>query len=469
MMAALPTSTFDWFWLGLAGEMFSLALLPHVLLNKRNPLSALSWIWALLLFPVLGPIAYLCFGTETLQRKRLRRRKAHLEPEAKPDPATMPALPELAVTLRKVARTEFHCGCGIRLIPEAEEFYAELEREIGTAQQSIHFEFFIWQPDAVGFRLLGALTAAAKRGVEVRLLLDELGSWLLKRKHLRELEAAGGKWSWFSSVHPLRQRWFLHLRNHRKLAIIDGRRAWSGGMNVGEEYNVWRDLHARYEGPIIAEFQQVFADDWFFGTGERVTQPRYYPPLSATGESTAAVLAAGPDQEFGTNTIRLTLLALIAAARERLWICSPYLVPDPAIVAALQLAARSGVHVRIVIPSAPDSFYIGYVGQSFYDELLNAGVRIFEYTEGMLHTKALVLDDDWAMIGSSNLDVRSLKLNFELNVAVHCKSLNAALAKNLSDCMRHDHAREIKRTEFGKRGTWARLREGALRLLAPVL
>lgn len=469
MIAALPTTTFDWFWLGLAGELFSVALIPHVLLNKRNPLSALSWIWALLLFPILGPICYLLFGTETLQRKRLRRRKAHLVPETKPDPASVPALSEVAVKLRKAARTEFHCGCSVKLIPEAEELFAELEREIAAARESIHLEFFIWQPDAVGHRLLVALTAAVKRGVEVRLLLDELGSWLLRRKHLREFEQAGGKWSWFSSVHPLRQRWFLHLRNHRKLVVIDGRIGWAGGMNVGDEYNVWRDLHARYEGPIVAEFQQVFADDWFFGTGERLTQPRYYPAPTVMGESTAAVLAAGPDQEAGSNTIRLALLSLIASARERIWICSPYLVPDPAITAALQLAARSGVHVRIVVPSAPDSFYIGYVGQSFYDELLNAGVRIFEYTEGMLHTKALVMDDDWVMLGSSNLDVRSLKLNFELNVAVHCPKLNAALARNLAECMKNEHANEIKKTEFAKRGVWPRLREGALRLLAPVL
>lgn len=467
MIAALPTTTFDWFWLGLALELFSLALIPHVLVYKRNPLSALSWIWALLLFPVLGPVCYLAFGTEHLQRKRLRRRKAHLQPEQAPDPTTLPPLPALAKTLEKVARAEFHAGCGIRLIPEAEDFYAELEREIGAAQSSIHLEFFIWQPDPLGQRLLAALAAAAQRGVEVRLLLDELGSWQLKRRYLRGLEQAGGEWSWFSSVHPLRQRWFLHLRNHRKLVVIDGRLAWAGGMNVGEEYCVWRDLHARFEGPIVASLQSVFTDDWFFGTTRRLTQPKYYPPLAPAGESCAAVLAAGPDQEASANVIRLAILACAAAARERLWISSPYLVPDPAISSALQLAARSGVQVRIVIPSAPDSFYIGYVGQSFYDDLLGAGVRIFEHTAGMLHTKGLVLDDDWCLVGSANLDVRSLKLNFELNVAVHCPVLNAALARNLAEAMKLGV--EVKRAEFARRGLWPRLREGALRLLAPVL
>ncbi|MBS0658074.1 MAG: cardiolipin synthase [Verrucomicrobia bacterium] len=467
MIAALSTTTFDWFWLGLAAELFSIGLIPHVLYHKRNPLSALSWIWALLLFPVLGPICYLAFGTEHLQRKRLRRRKAHLQPEQLPDPTTLPPLPSLAKRLEKVAQADFQAGCTVRLIPEAEEFYAELEREIGAAQSSIHVEFFIWQPDPLGQRLLTALAAAARRGVEVRVLLDELGSWKLKRRHLRGLEEAGGEWSWFSSVHPLRQRWFLHLRNHRKLVVIDGRLAWAGGMNVGEEYCVWRDLHARFEGPVVAGLQSVFADDWFFGTSRRLTQPKYYPPLPRSGEACAAVLAAGPDQDASANTIRLAILAFATSARERLWICSPYLVPDPAIVAALQLAARSGVQVRIVIPSAPDSFYIGYVGQSFYDDLLSAGVRIFEHTAGMLHTKALVLDDAWSMVGSANLDVRSLKLNFELNVAVHCPATNAALARNLAEAMKLGV--EVKKSEFARRGLLPRLREGALRLLAPVL
>ena len=458
-----------WWAIGAAVEFAGLLLIPHVLLNKRNPLSALSWLWALLLFPILGPLCYLAFGTEHMQRKRLLRRRDPLEKEdatalATPD---MAPLPPFAQRLLRLAGKAFSTGNGLKLIPGAEQLYDDLQAAIDAATQHVHLEFFIWKDDEIGRRLTEALTRAAARGVEVRLLLDAVGCLTLSMSAFNDLRAAGGKMSWFSTANPFRQRWFLHLRNHRKLAVCDGTVAFVGGMNVGRKYVGWSDLHARVDGPAVTELQGVFADDWFFATGKRLTAERYYPRVAPGGDAGALVLAAGPDQEFSANAIRVTLLALIGSAQHRLWISTPYLVPDPAITSALQICARSGVDTRIILPRHPDSFYIGYVARSFYEDLLLAGVRIYEYLPEMLHTKAMVLDDEWGMVGSANLDIRSLKLNFELNVLTHCRRTNAALAAILRADFKHSD--RINAAAFAKRSVHRRLAEGVMRLLAPVL
>ncbi len=458
-----------WWWTAALIELAGLALIPHVLLHKRNPLSALSWLWALLLFPVAGPICYLAFGTERMQRKRLRRRK---NSPARDDAAALSAieassLPQFAQRLLRVSGRSFSAGNRLELIPEGEEFFQKLGDAIDAAQRHVHLEFFIWKNDTVGRQLAEALTRAAARGVEVRLLLDAVGCLSLRTSAFAALRAAGGKMSWFSTANPFRQRWFLHLRNHRKLAVLDGAIAFVGGMNIGQEYIAWRDLHTRLEGPAVTELQGVFADDWYFATTEALTSQAYYPTVSAGGIDDALVLAAGPDQDFSANSIRVTLLALMGSAQRRMWIATPYLVPDPAITAALQLCARSGIDTRIILPRHPDSLYIGHVARSFYEDLLTAGVRIYEYLPGMLHTKAVVVDEDWSMIGSANLDVRSLKLNFELNVLSHCTETTKALASILTSDFRKSE--RMNPAAFARRSVFRKLSEGALRLLAPVL
>jgi cardiolipin synthase A/B len=469
MTAPLNEPASFWWWTAVIVELAGLALIPHVLLNKRNPLSALSWLWSLLLFPILGPICYLVFGTERMQRKRLRRRR---NSPAKEDAAALsaadePQLPHFAQRLLRVSGRSFSARNRLMLIPESDQFYRELGEAINLAKRHVHLEFFIWKNDAVGRRLAEALTRASARGVEVRLLLDAVGCLTLWMSAFSALRAAGGKVSWFSTANPFRQRWFLHLRNHRKLAVLDGEIAFVGGMNIGQDYLSWRDLHSRIDGPAVTELQGVFADDWFFATTEALTAQRYYPTVTGTGDDDALVLGAGPDQEFSANAIRITILALMGAAQHRMWIATPYLVPDPAITAALQLCARSGVDTRIILPRHPDSFYIGHVARAFYEDLLMAGVRIYEYLPGMLHTKAVIVDEEWSMIGSANLDVRSLKLNFELNVLSHCFATTKALASILDSDFKKSE--RIHPAEFARRSTFRKLSEGALRLLAPVL
>ena len=460
-----------WWWTALALEICSIAFIPHVLLHKRNPLSALSWIWALLLFPVIAPLFYLVFGNERLQRRTLRKRRGATPVEV-PVPLpeeTHPAevLPPVAERLERLCRGEFVAGGRLEVIPDSAKFFEALAEEINRAKEHIHLEYFIWRHDKVGKRLGEALLRAQRRGVEVRCLFDELGSLRLRLSEFSELTAAGGEVSWFTSVSPLRQRWFLHLRNHRKLAVFDGRVAFLGGMNVGEQYLPWRDFSVRVEGPAVESLQRAFADDWFFATTRRLTAAKYYPPVAPAGSVETLTLAAGPDQDVFAHRIRIAILGLAHEARHRLWIASPYLVPDPAISAALQVAARIGVDVRLLLPRKPDSIYLASVARSFYEELLDAGVRIYEYLPRMMHSKVLLQDDALGMIGSANLDVRSLKLNFELNLLFHDRATVAEVSALLREDFRQSE--EIKRVAFARRGIGARLLEGALRLLAPVL
>ena len=347
-----------WWWTAVVIELAGLALIPHVLLHKRNPLSALSWLWALLLFPVVAPIFYLVFGTERMQRKRLRRRK---HSPARDDTVALtavdaPRLPQFAERLLRVSGRNFSADNRLDLIADSAQFYEAIGRAVDAARCHVHLEFFIWKDDAVGRPLSAALARAAARGVEVRLLLDAVGCLSLSMSAFTDLRAAGGKVSWFSTANPFRQRWFLHLRNHRKLAVLDGAVAFVGGMNVGEDYLAWRDLHSRLEGPAVTELQGVFADDWYFATTEALTSQVYYPVVRGKGDDDALVLAAGPDQEFSANAIRITLLALMeqrlngeCGSPRPIWSRS-------AITAALQLCARSGVDTRSFCRVTPTAF-----------------------------------------------------------------------------------------------------------------
>jgi cardiolipin synthase len=462
------------------------ALIPHLLLLKKRPTATLAWLWAIVFIPFFGALAYLLVGTDRLKRRRLRRRKmiaAGRAREGSPDLAADPAATALVAALPERARqflrllsrvNEIPVGAasGLRVLRDAAEYYPALAERIGAARHHIHFEVYIWQSDATGARFLALLTAAVKRGVAVRLLIDEVGSGGFAEESLAELRAAGGKFSWFQSLDPRRNRFFLNLRNHRKLQIIDGTVAFVGGMNIGFEHEdpgsplgPWRDVQVEAEGPIVAELQAAFADDWFFATGERITAKRYFEAPHASARHAVQVVLGGPDLRYGP--IGKSLVSVFNEAERRLWIATGYFVPNEILLTALALAASRGVDVRLLISEASDHPWLVRVGRSFYSELFAAGVRIFEYSAGINHAKVTIADDEWGMIGSANLDYRSLRLNFELNLLFHSRDCNAALA-GILECDFADSL-EINPAEFGKRPFRQKFVEAALRPLSPML
>ncbi|MDP3071458.1 MAG: cardiolipin synthase [Opitutaceae bacterium] len=462
------------------------ALIPHLLLLKKRPTATLAWLWAIIFIPFLGAFFYLLVGTDRLQRRRLRRRRNLVTgggregaPELAADPealALVAALPErdrqFFRLISRVNQLPVGAASSLQVLRDAAEYYPALEARIRAARHHIHFEVYIWQPDATGERFLRLLTEAAQRGVIVRLLIDEVGSSAFAEDALADFRAAGGKFSWFQSLDPRRNRFFLNLRNHRKVQIVDGAVAFVGGMNIGREYEghdpelgPWRDVQVEAQGPIVGELQAVFADDWFFAAGERISASHYYSAPHAPARYAAQVVLGGPDLRYGP--IGKSLVSVFNEASKRLWIATGYFVPSEILLTAIALAASRGVDVRLLISERNDHPWLVRVGRSFYSELFSAGVRIYEYSAGLNHAKVTLADDDWGMIGSTNLDYRSLRLNFELNLLFHSREANARLA----DILERDfaEAQEIKPAEFAKRPFGKKFIEAALRPLSPIL
>ncbi len=471
-------------WSVVCSYLLTWAVIPHVLLRNKPPVSTLAWIWAIILFPFLGPLFYLIFGTERIQRKKLRatremaasgvreERKITARTEALVE--SLPASERAAVNLlSRINEFAISSAISTRLLVDGAEFFPALCERIAAAREHVHIQFFIWRDDARGRELLDHLAAAARRGVEVRVLLDQIGSLGLGKSFFRPLVDAGGKFAWFRTAHPLRNRWIFHLRNHRKLQVIDGRIAFIGGMNMGREYagedpqvGHWRDVQIEIVGGAAKKLQMVFADDWFFATEEKLLDPRYYPAPPHDQRVLVQTLADGPD--ILDDPMQMSLVYLLNSADHRAWLTAGYFVPKEPLLTALQLAAARGVDVRLLVSEKSDHPLLINVGRSYYEELMRFGVKIFEYERGINHAKVSLIDEKWLMVGSANFDIRSMRLNFELNVLVRDPERAAELEKVL----RHDFSRDSHRIvpeNFLQRPRLQRFTESLLRPLAPLL
>ncbi len=460
--------------------------IPHLLLLKKRPAATLAWLWAIVFIPLLGGFAYLAIGTDRLKRARLKHRapfSARASRRPLPADATddatrtlLGALPprdrQFLQLLSRINQLPVSSVGRCRILSDANEFYPALEQQIREAVHHIHLEFYIWQGDATGAAFLRLLTAAARRGVRVRLLLDGVGSPAPIKALLKEYRAAGGHFSWFQSLDPGRLRFFMNLRNHRKLQIFDGRLAFVGGMNIGLEHeggeaahDAWRDVQVEVTGAVAAELQEVFVDDWHFATGEKIAGAAYFPAQSGPAGELVHIVLGGPDRR--NEPVSKSLVGLLNEAADRIWIATGYFVPDDTVLTALELASARGVDVRLLIPTRIDHPGMVPVARSHYGTLLSAGVRLFEYSVGRHHAKIALADDRWAMIGSANLDYRSLRLNFELNLLFRSPAGNATLARLLE----HDFrlCREIDPVAFAGRPFRQRFLEAALRPLSPML
>lgn len=464
----------------LIGYLIALVAIVHLLSLRKHPASTLAWGWGILLFPYLGALLYWAIGADRLRRRRLRRRSGfesfrRNRREGRRDEALALVPPDdaaLARVLARINRIPPTAVDSLRLLHTADAFYDALIQRIAGAENHVHIQFFIWRDDDAGTRLRDALVAVARRGVKVRVLLDELGSVLLAASHFRELVEAGGEFSWFQTISPLRRRFLFNLRNHRKVQIIDGTIAFVGGMNVGREYQSldpkvgpWRDLQCELVGPVAVALQENFADDWFFATGRKITEPCYYPEHRARGRYPTLVLAGGPDDP--SEPMQKSIIALFNHATRRAWFTTGYFVPNGVTLVALQLCAARGVDVRLLITEKTDHPGLLRIGRSFYDELMGAGVRIFEYSQALNHTKAAVVDEDWLLVGSANLDNRSMRVNFELSTFTRHPEAAAELAARLEK----DFAAstEITPEEFAKRPWYEKSAEAAFRPFAPLL
>ncbi|MGQ0552779.1 MAG: phospholipase D-like domain-containing protein [Planctomycetota bacterium] len=464
----------------------------------------LAWIFAILALPFFGSLAYLALASpsipRTAQRKRDRARMtaraaAHAARRAGTDPPEA-SLVRLVSQLTLMEPTD---GNAIELLSEDQRAFADIEQALRSAKHSLWAESYIIKNDETGRRFFELATAKAREGLDVRVLYDAVGSMAIDKRLLRELSAAGGKVAAFLPFNPLRRRWSVHLRNHRKIIVVDGEVGYTGGMNIGDEYSgrlrkrlakavagslkesfklvpagtrakappepgVFKDTHLKLRGPAVGDLAQVFVDDWAFATEETLPlPPRPGPAPDAC--CSVAIVPSGPDQSHNANA--LAHFSGIAMAQKRVWLTSAYFVPDQATLTALISAALRGVDVRVLVPQRGDVHLVNAAARSYFPTLLRGGVRLFRYQPSVLHSKSMVVDSRWSLVGSANVDIRSFRLNFEVGALVIGETTAKRLERRFLDDLKLSN--EVGQEFLDSYGFWPRLRDGAARLASPLL
>ncbi|RQS63952.1 cardiolipin synthase [Burkholderia sp. Bp8984] len=478
--------TLDWLHLGtlvLAIHVLGIIAACHALMNTRTSQGAIAWAVSLAAMPYLTLIPYLFLGRSKFsgyvdaRRHEMEALRTHtprapwLAADAT-DGQAADAIGRAAVlALTRLGGMPFVGGNAVRTLVNGDATFSAILSAIDAARDYVIVQFFIVRDDALGQMLRDALLARTAAGVRCYLLYDSIGSFDLPRGYVDTLRRGGVEVHPFATHRKFVNRFQLNFRNHRKIVVVDGNRAFVGGLNVGIEYlganrrlSPWRDTHIEIRGPVVASIQYVFAEDWHWATQ---TLPPLAAPPEALPDDAMHCLAVpmGPADKQETGS--LFFVEAINAARERIWITTPYLVPDEAVIAALKLAVMRGVDVRILIPSRRDHYVVFEASKLYARDLVDAGVKVFRYRPGFLHQKVLLIDRVAAAIGSANLDNRSFRLNFEIMVL----TVDRAFAAEVEAMLDADFAMayEVDANEYRHSPAWRRIAMHVARLFAPIL
>ncbi|WP_078381416.1 cardiolipin synthase [Sutcliffiella halmapala] len=465
---------------------FSVVFIAFLIsLENRHPTRTLTWLVVLGSFPVLGFFFYLMFG-RNVRKRRLFQRKALLDKEvireiegervyAKEDMALLGDNKRGIFRLSEnIGRSPISFQTETDVLTNGDQTFTRILEEISKAEHHIHLEYYIVRDDKIGNQIKKLLIEKAKKGVSVRFLFDAVGSLKLGKKYLKDLRAAGVEIVSFS---PVRLPVFnnkINFRNHRKIIVIDGNVGFVGGLNIGDEYlgrdkyfGFWRDTHLFVKGEAVRTLQLIFLQDWYYATDQSLLTSTYLTPEVSEDKRHGGVqmIAGGPDQEW--EVIKSLYFSMITSARKSIWIASPYFVPDDDIFTALKVAALSGLDVRLLVPQRPDKRIVYYASRSYFPEMMDAGVQIYEYEKGFLHSKVVIVDDETASIGTANMDMRSFHLNFEVNAFLYNTESVLALVedfeKDLLDC------KPIVKEVFANRPFYQKVTESFARLASPLL
>ncbi len=444
--------------------------------DRRAPASTLAWIVILAFLPLVGLPVYLLVGPRRLRRQRLRYQglsesvsAALGSVERHPD---IP--PDVARQVRLAARLDeapLASATSLSHYRSGAAAFAAIERDIAAARHHVHLEFYIWSDDTTGRRIRDLLTERARAGIEVRVLVDSVGAGV-NSAFFGALIAAGGHYARFNPPRlGLRLR-LLNFRSHRKIVVVDGEVGYLGGMNVCDEQTSgvkgeppWRDSQLRMEGEAVRWLQRSFLENWQFSTPSPLAiEPEYFPG-QPRGDHWLQIVRGGPDR--AVFPIHEFFFTAIAGADERIWISSPYLVPDEATLLALRSAAHRGVDVRLLVPVRGDSRLVAAAVRSYYDEWMACGARVYEYQPAMLHAKTMVVDRELAVIGSANVDNRSFRLNFEIVAAIYGEEAADYLAEEFEEDL--EKAREVLPRDLASRSRIRVLGEVGARLFSALL
>ena len=481
----------SWFWPTITGLNYLLGtgVILALLRRRKQPAATLAWILAIYLMPFIGSIIYVLIGDTRIERqvRRRRQRRGVIAPglarQSEPGESAFatpgadafdPRIRDLVTLATRVGEQPPAGGNDVTLLRDAERTFLALSLAIEAAESHVHLEYYIFKADDTGRAVAELLQAKARQGVACRLLLDAVGCWGMPGDMIRRLEDAGVEVAFFLPVGLSAKKLFrINCRNHRKLVVIDGRVVFTGSQNIGDEYlgrkrrlGPWRDTHMRIIGPAASQAQEVFVEDWHFATGRDLSDDEtLFPNNARAGDSIVQLVASGPDRLRGA--LHMLLLAAVSAARRTVLIITPYFVPDMAMILALATAAMRGVRVRLMVPARSDSRVVVWAGRSYYADLIQSGVEIYEYQDGMLHSKVVVIDAHWSLVGSANMDIRSFNINFELTGLLYDEGLSRKLAADFANLV--TRARRITTDTIADRRFGESIVLGMARLASPLL
>ena len=439
----------------------------------------------LTLLPVVGFFLYVLFGRSYRKKKKAEAKilsdSDRMEKAAEIQSSLLdyidlpnsenPANKRLMQLLLKNAKAPFSLSNEVTVLTNGYRKFTRLFTLIKEAKDHIHLEYFIIKDDHIGNELKELLIEKAKEGLEIRVIFDDVGSMALSRKYIKSLKESGIEvYSFFKVPIPIFSR-DLNYRNHRKIVVIDGQVGFVGGLNIGDEYignsekfEFWRDTHLEIKGEAVYALQTIFLNDWNYVSKQEVQGVKYYPKVDVTHQSLVQIAASGPDSEW--KCILQAFYKMIGNAVEKVWVTTPYLVPEESILMGLKAAALSGVDVRIIIPSQPDHFFVYWASQANIQPLLEAGVKIYRYKNGFIHSKIMIVDQLVATVGTANLDIRSMEINFEVNAFLYDIDVIARLEEDFLHDLDESIAYELE--SFKSRNLLIRFLEAMGRLVSPL-
>lgn len=484
----------DWSWhklishehlkatLSVVWSVYVVVVSVWILMQRRAPVATMSWLLSMAALPVVGLVVYYFLGPQRFKRQRIKRLRARSRSqvqetvrrirEVQPNPP--PKLLQLAKLVQVASGFPISTATRIDFLSGGAAAFDSILEAVAGAHRHVHLEYYIYEPDATGTRLRDLLIERARAGVQVRLLVDALGSKAIGRSFWQPLVVAGGEFAFF---HPTRigrrLRPVINFRTHRKILVVDGRIGYTGGVNITDEEDVricaeaYHDAHLRLEGPIVNWLQTAFLEDWAYALDKL---PQEVPadlddllPELPNGSHLMQLMTSGPDNPL--EAIHRVHLAAIHTASERVWLTTPYFVPTEAAIYALTGAALRGLDVRLLVPEKSDSIFVTAAARSYFDDLIATGVKIYEYQARMLHSKTMLVDDDLAIVGTANFDNRSFRLNYEVCAVAYgpllAGNIEAQFLKDLDKARRVDHQRPQR---FGPR-----LGDSVARLCSPLL
>ena len=452
----------------------------RILGARHSPAASISWIWANLTIPIIGVPAYWLFGMGRLRDypgyPKPRLSKPRLLPEESINGAPIGEFSKIFATFGDVF---LPAPCKVRLLKDGSSTFSAIFDAINSGRSYILVQYYILRSDRLGLELKELLISKAREGLKVFLLYDDMGSFWLSKQYIKDLRLAGVHTATFLPVLSLKRFYLMNYRNHRKLVVVDGQIAFTGGLNVGEEYaasrfgrhRYWRDTHMSISGESVKQLVSIFVGDWEYSTNQKIMDQLIEPETSSSCntsigfEQNILVVPSGPYDS--TNIGMLLFMQIIHGAKKKLWVSTPYFVPDEALQKGLELAVLKGIEVKILLPKHSEQMLVHWVTLSYAEQMQRAGVQVYLYEKGFIHQKVILIDEDVAFVGTSNFDNRTLYLNCELMLGIFGQEFNKQVKSMLNDDFRSAKVFTPKKDRLIRK--LVRLRANGARLLAPLL